>query len=136
MSLTARKSDNYRYHNSWKVNNYKKRNEWKKQRNYTEKEGKKINSNKVIRSNREKFIVITTILKKWIIRQHHNYFAFYRSSPMIFLSTKEYMPGIGWKCLQALECQNIPHLVDDLTVAEVGLGLLDKFKLFIYPILW
>ena len=53
-SLRARKSDNYRYRNSWKSNNFWENNQEKKQRAGTKNKAKKIKSDNFTGINREK----------------------------------------------------------------------------------
>ena len=51
--LKARKSDNYRYLDSWKSDNFRKEAMKKKQRTDTKKDAKRIKSDYFTRSNRE-----------------------------------------------------------------------------------
>ena len=52
--LRARKSDNYRYRDSWKSDNFRKRAIKKKQRTDTKKDAKRIKIDHFTRGNREK----------------------------------------------------------------------------------
>ena len=71
--LRARKSDTYRYRNSWKRDYFRERESLKKkQRTEPKKDAKRINSDNFPRSNREKWNI-----GRKIISQHHNYFAFW-----------------------------------------------------------
>ena len=74
--LRARKSDNYRYRDSWKSDNFRERAIKKKQRTDTKKDAKKIKSDNFKRSNGEK----SNIAIAW----YHNYFIFWW---LIFSST-------------------------------------------------
>ena len=62
--LRARKSDNYRYRDSWKSDNFRERAIKKKQRTDTNKDAKRIKSDNFTSSNREKFNIAIAILEK------------------------------------------------------------------------
>ena len=60
-----RKSDNYRYRDSWESDNFREREpSKKKQRTNTKKDAKRIKSDNFSRSNREKSNIAIAILEK------------------------------------------------------------------------
>ena len=74
--LRARKSDNYRYCDSWKSDNFRKRAIKKKQITDTQKDAKGIKSDNFTRSNREKSNIAISILEIRMIGWQHNYFVY------------------------------------------------------------
>ena len=81
--LRAKKTNNYRYCDSWKSDNFRKEANKKKQRTDTKKDAKRIKSDNFTRGNREK-------LNDWMIGLHHNYFVFGGSnniSPTVYQSS-------------------------------------------------
>ena len=61
--LRARKSDNYRYRDSWKSDNFRKEAIKIKQRTDTKKDTKRIKSENFTRSNRESPILLSQYCK-------------------------------------------------------------------------
>ena len=62
-TLRARKSDIYRYRNSWKNDNYRETNKAKKQRTITKNEAKKIKNDNFTKSNRERSNIAIAMLE-------------------------------------------------------------------------
>ena len=61
--LRTRKSDNYRYRDSWKSDNFRERAIKKKQRTDTRKDAKRIKSDNLTRGNRKKSNIAIAILE-------------------------------------------------------------------------
>ena len=77
LPLSARKSNNYRYCDSWKCDNFRDSNQEKKQRTDTINEVMKIKSDNFTISNTEKSNIAIVILEQLIIEWHHNYFIYW-----------------------------------------------------------